>query len=159
MGYNLNSEIIRDALNWRAITKVSTGGNSQTITVNATGSTKNVDWIVQGIRLAYVTTASSLGSTVARIPTVQYLGSTSNILDEIRSGTGQGSSSSRFYLFNAAMPDMTSFRDTNLLTTPLNPMMLAQGQQIRVFDNASASTSDATTLTLNILQRITPSTV
>lgn len=146
-----DSKTIRQSLNWSPVTIITTGKQTQTITVPA-----NKNWMFESVRLEYTST----GSTVAgnRQIALQILSSTNGILDEAIAGTVQAINEARNYHFYPKAVDLTSFRDSNYLSTPMSLRTLVAGQKIKLFDNGSASTADITVSRINILERVIPST-
>lgn len=67
-----------------------------------------------------------------------------NIIGQQRAGVTQAASETRYYMFGSSLADITSFRDTDYLMTPLPPgIFLEAGQDIRVYDNnAVAAAAD-----------------
>lgn len=50
-------------------------------------------------------------------------------------GAVQATGITRYYLLAPGLPDLTSFRDTDLLTTPIASLTLPAGYKIRIKDN------------------------
>lgn len=58
-------------------------------------------------------------------------------------GAVQAASLTRNYLLAAGMADLTTFRDTSFLTTPLPPLLIPGGYDLRIYDNnAVAAAAD-----------------
>jgi hypothetical protein len=60
------------------------------------------------------------------------------IIASIKAGIVQAASLTRNYLFAPSLADLTSFRDTSFLMTPLMPtLFLSAGQQLRILDSGA----------------------
>lgn len=66
---------------------------------------------------------------------VQIQDGSDDVVAEFRVGATQAESLTRYYLLTSGVGDMTGFRDTDHLTTPMPPLVLPGGYDIRVFDN------------------------
>jgi len=86
---------------------------------------------VIGIRVDY--TASATVAT--RQVVVEFLDSAGNTILEARAGATQAASEARIYQFGVGLSDMSSFIDTNFLTTPIPPVPMSQVDSVRVFDS------------------------
>lgn len=62
------------------------------------------------------------------------------VLAQIVAGATQAASSLRKYSFGVGLADLTTFRDTDKLQTPLPPVILATGYRLRVSDSAGVDT-------------------
>jgi|GEM_PF-6316133 len=80
------------------------------------------------------------GTTGTRQIAVRFEDSSGGYLGRIPAGAIQ-SSSTRYYTFAVGLPDLTSFRDTDKLLTPIPPQILKAGSVIRILDSAVISTS------------------
>ena len=56
---------------------------------------------------------------------------------EFKVGAVQGASLTRYYLLTSEIVDLTAFRDTDYLTTPIPEFTLPASYIIRVWDNAA----------------------
>jgi hypothetical protein len=100
-------------------------------------------WIILGIRVTFVSSAS----TGNRQLVIQFRDESNNVLFDVRAGAVQAAGVTRYYNFGSGMPDMTSFRDTDYLSTPLpSGFRLDEGFDIRVYDKSAidASADDMT---------------
>lgn len=69
-------------------------------------------------------------------------GSDDTIL-QLHVGAVQAASLTRNYLLAPGLADLTAFRDTSFLMTPLPPLMLPGGYDLRIYDNnAVAAAAD-----------------
>lgn len=97
-------------------------------------------WIINTIWVELTTTAGA-GN---RQMTVEVQSAAGDVLYQVRAGAVQGASGTRYYLFATSVSDLTSFRDTDWLSTPLPaPMEIEAGEILRVYDKtAVAATAD-----------------
>lgn len=86
---------------------------------------------------------------------VQWQDSSADVIGEVRAGAVQAASLTRYYLFAPAMADLTTFRDTDFLMTPLPPtLILSAGQVLRVFDqNIIAVNADDMVVQIQVAKR------
>jgi len=86
---------------------------------------------------------------------VQVQDSANDVIGEWRAGAVQAASLTRYYMFAASMADLTGFRDTDYLMTPLPPGLILQaGDQVRVYDNnAVAAAADDLVAQMQIATR------
>jgi hypothetical protein len=115
--------------NWRVtlIQDEALNSSNKLFTVPA-----NQEWQVLWIWAEFIT-STGIGT---RQLSVEILDSAADIIAEYQVGVTQATTLTRNYLIAPVMPDLSSFRDTSYLTTPLPPtIILASGQQIRVWDN------------------------
>ena len=90
-----------------------------------------VTWAVDSIWVELITT----GTGGDRQLGVEFQDSAADVIAQMRAGAVQADSITRYYLFGFNVPDLTAFRDTDFLTTPLPAILLPAGYIIRVFDN------------------------
>lgn len=81
-----------------------------------------------------LTTTATVGN---REMAVEIQDAAADVLAQIRAGALQAASLTRQYLFGQGLPDLTAFRSTDFLMTPLPPIILPAGYQIRVYDRAA----------------------
>lgn len=80
-----------------------------------------------------LTTTATAG---ARQLVIQIQDAATDVIAEWRPGATQAESLTRYYIFAPANADLTGFRDTDWLMTPIPPtLILTAGQIIRVYDN------------------------
>lgn len=86
---------------------------------------------------------------------VEWRTASDNLIGQMRVGTTQAESLTRYYLLSASLSDLTSFRDTDYLMTPLPPgLFLSEGYDLRIYDNnAVAATADDMTVRVLIARR------
>ena len=95
-------------------------------------------WIINSIWVELVTTAT-VGNRQMSV-TVNSA-ALADLLSEVRAGAVQAASLTRNYLFATGVADLTSFRDTTFLTTPLPaPLELDAGEVLRVRDKGPSGT-------------------
>jgi hypothetical protein len=72
----------------------------------------------------------------------------------VPAGVVQSASLTRYYTFAVGLPDLSAFRDTNKLLTPIPPQLLKTGSRIRVLDTAAIATSgDVLTARVTVAER------
>jgi len=119
--------------------EVSLDSSDKTITVPA-----STVWEISSIMLSLITTATAGNRQVA----VLFTDGSDNVVMEIRAGAVQAASLTRYYAIAPGLPDLTSFRDTNYLSTPLPAgIILPAGYKIRMYDKAAI---DAAADTLSV---------
>ena len=103
--------------------------SDKTLTVPA-----NTIWQVLWIWVELVSTAT-VGT---RQMTVQILDAAADVVMTLKAGATQAASLTRNYCFAPALADLTAFRDTSFLMTPLPPtVILPAGYGVRVYDSAA----------------------
>jgi hypothetical protein len=76
-------------------------------------------------------------------------------LGEWQAGVTQGLGVTKYYLIAPAMPDLTAWRDTDFLITPLPPtLFLKEGQSIQVWDNNMVEPDDQIVLEMQFARRL-----
>jgi len=91
------------------------------------------EWIIQSIYVDYTATAT-VGN---RQVTVELQDDSSNIIAIVKTGAVQAGSLQRYYTFAPQLPDLTSFRDTSFLMTPIPDILLDEYYIIRVYDSTA----------------------
>jgi hypothetical protein len=110
-------------------------------------------WEVLSIRIVYVSTATAGNRQMC----IEFTDGTSVILRVIV-GIVQAASLTRNYNFAKGMNDMTAFRDTDHLMTPLpDDLHLLPGYTVRVYDKAAVAAS-ADDMSVYMMVRKLPST-
>lgn len=89
------------------------------------------EWLLQLIRVELVTTATAGDRQLA----IEIQDDVDDVIFEAIAGNVQAASLTRNYHFAAGLSDLTAFRDTTHLSTPLPPIMLPAGYDVRIFDN------------------------
>lgn len=108
--------------------------NDKTITVTA-GQIWQVLWI--WVEYAADSTVSD------RQLVVELQDSANDVIGQIRVGATQAEDETRYYMLACSLADLTTFRDTNYLMTPIPPTWILQpGDHIRIYDNNNVSGSD-----------------
>jgi hypothetical protein len=116
---------------WRVNTIAETvvDDSDKTFTVPA-GQEWQVLWI-----WVVLTSTATVGN---RQVTIRVMTSGGTIIASLKAGSVQAASLTRNYLFAPSLADLTSFRDTSFLMTPMMPtMFLSAGQQLRVLDSGA----------------------
>ena len=74
---------------------------------------------------------------------------------QIPVGAVQAASLTRNYLMAPGMADLTAFRDTTFLMTPLPPIMLPGGYDVRIYDNnAVAAAADDMVVQMMVAKQV-----
>ena len=135
------------AVHWVATVKADEAldGSDKTITVTA-----GRDWMIQSLRAELTTTATVGNRQIA----IQIRDDSDAIIAEVRAGATQTASLTRSYQFGPYLPDLTSFRDTDWISTPIDRLIVPAGCDIRIFDNnAVDAAADDLIVRLSILER------
>lgn len=123
---------------------------------------------IYSVRVEYASESSGSttlsGSTTVRQIIMQVLDGDSDIVWEVRPGAtqaGDSVSSPRMYSFAPGNADLTAFRDTDWLSTPIPPsLILPPTFTLRVFDQAistaGTSTSSANDMQVHVVVGIAP---
>lgn len=120
--------------------------SDKTITVPA-----GEEWAIQSIRVELTTTATAGDRQIV----VQVRDDADDIVDEAIAGAVQAASLTRNYHFGAGRSDLTAFRDTDHLETPIQPWVLPAGYDLRIFDNNAVDpAADDMALQMLILKRV-----
>lgn len=114
--------------NWRASLVSSETSNDSDVTMTVPAST---EYQLLTIWVELVTTAT-VGDRQIEI---QFTDASDDVIAQVQAGIVQAASLTRNYLFALNVADLTAFRDTSFLTTPLPCMVLPAGYKIRVYDN------------------------
>jgi len=119
--------------------------NDKTITVPA-GTEYQVLWI-----WVECTSTASVGDRQLEI---DFRDATDDVIGQVRPGVVQAASLTRYYMFAPALADLTDFRDTDYLMTPLPPTtFLSAGQDIRIFDNNNVNPGDTLVIQMQVAAR------
>lgn len=110
---------------WRATLTSSETSNDSDVTLTVTTSQ---EWQPMSIWVELVTTAT-VGNRQIEISITD---ASNDVLLAIQAGAVQAASLTRNYLFAIGAADLTSFRDTAYLMTPLPALVLPAGYKIRV---------------------------
>jgi len=90
------------------------------------------EWQVLWIWVEYTSTAA-VGD---RQLVIQIQDEADDVVGEVRAGVVQAASLTYYYMFAAALADLTAERDTDYLMTPLPAgLVLPAGYDIRIYDN------------------------
>jgi hypothetical protein len=109
-----------------------------------------VEWQLTEFYADFVTTAT-IGN---RQLSIRILDAADNAYCRLPVGVTQAASLTRRYSWGVGLPDMTSFRDTDKLQTPLPPLILPTGFKIKIIDTAAIdTTNDSLTVRGLVLQR------
>jgi len=78
----------------------------------------------------------------------------SDVIAQFRVGAVQAASLTRYYMLASSLADLTTFRDTDYLMTPLPPtLILREGDQLRVYDNNGVSAADDMVVQVQVAER------
>ncbi len=106
--------------------ETTTNDSDKTITVSA-----NERWEVRVIRVKFIADNSASNRRLA----IRFTDDSNVVLFEMRAGVEQALNTTRYYHFGVGLPDMTAWRDSDLLTTPIPAMgALEESWKIRVWD-------------------------
>ena len=90
-------------------------------------------WIIQSIWVELITTAD-VGD---RQLVIEIQDASDDVVAQFRAGAVQAESLTRYYMFAPQLVGMDAFIDTDYLTTPIPPLMLPAGYDVRIYDNAA----------------------
>ncbi len=116
---------------WRVntVADIAVDDSDKTFTVPA-----GQEWQILFVWVVLTSTAA-VGN---RQMTIRAMTSGGAIIASLKAGAVQAASLTRNYLFAPSLADLTSFRDTSFLMTPMMPtMFLSAGQQLRVLDSGA----------------------
>lgn len=121
---------------WTPALTSDTGANDSDKKVTVTASQQ---WRIKSIWVELTTTAT-VGD---RQLVIEIQDDSDDVIAQIRAGAVQAASLTRYYLFAPNVTELTSFRDTDALTTILPDWVLPASYDIRVYDNnAVAAAAD-----------------
>jgi len=127
------------------ISDEATNDNDKTITVPA-GTEYQILWI-------WVEYASD-GNAGDRQLQIDFRDDADDVIGQIRPGAIQAASLTRYYMFASSLADLSAFRDTDYLMTPLPPtLFLSAGQDIRIRDNNGVSAGDDMVIQMQVASR------
>lgn len=92
-------------------------------------------WRLQSIWIELTTTATAGNRQLC----IEIQDDSSDVIAQIRVGAVQAASLTRYYLLAPNVTELTSFRDTDYLSTLLPPLVLPAGYKIRVYDKAAVA--------------------
>jgi len=93
-------------------------------------------WHILSVRVFYTADANAGDRNVA----VQLTDNFGLVRDEVRAGAVQAATEVRYYEFGPALADLTGFRDTDWLMTPIPPTWILQPlHHVRVLDQNGVS--------------------
>lgn len=122
--------------------------SDKSITVSAL-----VEWEIMTIWVELVTTATAGNRQVV----IRFQDDSADVIGEIRAGATQAASLTRNYQFGRGLIDLTSFRDTTFLMTPLPKIILPAAYVIRIYDNAAIdAAADDMVIQMMIMERSIP---
>lgn len=105
-------------------------GSSKTFTVPA-----NQEWEILWVWAEFTSLTGTVGN---RQIGLMIMDNAADTIGRYQAGMVQGNGLVKYYLFAPSLADMTAFRDTDFLTTPLPPtLILSAGQIIKIWDNKS----------------------
>jgi hypothetical protein len=133
------------ALDSASSSYTSTNGSEKYFTVPS-----GKEWQIISVYVDFATSATAGNRQIA----VRLEDAGAGYQGRIPAGVVQSASLTRYYSFAVGMPDLSAFRDTNKLLTPLPPQLLAPGSKIRVLDTAAIATSgDTLTVRATVAER------
>jgi hypothetical protein len=92
------------------------------------------EWEILTIYVELATTATVGNRQLA----IRFTDGSDDIIGQIRAGAVQAASLTRIYQFGVGLPDLTAFRDTDFLSTPLpDGLVLPAGYKVRILDKAA----------------------
>lgn len=147
------SEITLNKLIWTstAINSASASYSSQNGSEKTWTVPVGFEWQLTDFAVEPFITSSTIGN---RQLSIRILDASNNIYCRLPVGITQVASLTRYYNWGVGLPDMTSFRDTDKLQTPLPPLILSAGFKIKILDTAAIdTTNDALTVRGLVLQR------
>lgn len=112
-----------------------------TANTSTTGSTFTVPtgkrWIINTVWVEF-TSSAGVGNRQVEVS----VNSASDLFSAVRAGAVQAASLTRYYLFATGVSDLTSFRDTDFLMTPLPaPLEMDPGEILIVKDKGPSGTA------------------
>jgi hypothetical protein len=122
---------IETSESWRVRTISDTGADdsNKEFTVPA-----DQEWQVLWVYVQYTSTAT-VGN---RQLTLRALSDGGTTWMQLKAGIVQAASLARYYTFAPSLADLTAFRDTSFLMTPMMPtLFLSAGQRLQVLDSAA----------------------
>lgn len=90
-------------------------------------------WRILSVHVRLVTTATVGNRQIE----VRLTDDSNNNIGHAPAGAVQAASLTRHYTFAPGLADLTGFRDTDKLTTPLPDVVLPAGYKVRIFDTAA----------------------
>jgi hypothetical protein len=114
---------------WSPSLRVDEGLNDSDKTIAVASG---YEWKIQWVWVEYTSTATGGNRQLV----VEIQDSALDVIFQMRAGVVQGASVTRYYLFAPMGAEITSFRDTTFLYSPLPPTIhLPTSYVIRVYDN------------------------
>jgi len=108
------------------------------------------EWQILWVWVQYTSTAAAGDRQLV----VEVRNAANDVINQVRVGDTQAASELRYYSFGSGMYDLVAFRDTDWLSTPLPPLLLQAGDQLRVYDNnAVAAAADDMLVSIQLATR------
>ncbi len=127
------------------VSDTGTNDNDKALTVPA-----GYEWQILSLFVSY----TADGNAGDRQLEVSVRDGADNVVFQVRPGATQAVSEVRYYTFAPSMADLTDFRDTDLMTTPLPPtLFLPANYDVRVRDNNNVSAGDDMIIRLLVAAR------
>lgn len=117
---------------WRNVTTSDVTANDSD---KSFAVTANQEWLVRSVYVGY-TSGTAAGN---RQLAVEYQNNAGSIIASVRAGAVQAGTLVRQYMFGLGVADLTAYRDTSFLMTPLPYTGLNGGGTIRVWDRGTIS--------------------
>lgn len=134
-------------LDWTPSLRVDETANDSDKSFTVPAST---EWIVKWVWVE-LTTDAAAGN---RQMEVQIQDSAADVIAQFRAGVVQAASLARYYQFSPFVSDLTAFRDTTYLSTPMPEVHIPASYVVRVWDNkAIAAAADDMIVQMMVLAR------
>lgn len=149
------AEYLQNALNKSSSNSIEvTSGSSSYSSQNGSEKTwtvpVGVEWQITQFYADFVSSATVGNRQLA----LRILNAADLACSRLPTGTTQAASLTRRYSWGIGLPDLTAFRDTDKLETPLPPLILPAGFKIKIIDTSAIDTSgDTLTVRGLVLQR------
>lgn len=91
----------------------------------------STEWEIQSLRVELITSAAAGNRQIV----VELQDDAADAIAQFRAGIVQAESLIRYYMFAPDVVDMTAFRDTDYLSTPMPKIVLPAAYIIRVYDS------------------------
>jgi hypothetical protein len=122
---------------WRVELIADEGANDNDKTVITVPGDEEIQVLWVWVEL---TTDATVGD---RQLVVEVQDTANDVIAQFRVGVVQAASLTCYYILAPALADLTAFRDTDYLMTPLPPtLILRDGDQLRIYDNNNVSGTD-----------------
>jgi len=93
----------------------------------------NTEWLIHSIWVELISTATAGNRQME----IEIQDGSADVIFELRAGAVQAASLTRYYLFTPQVADLTAFRDTDFLMTPIPELWLPAAYVLRVYDKTA----------------------